>query len=209
MPITQQRMINLINAASDYEQAFNQAVSIISRINKQARDNQLSIPEALLEIDQAIRHVGLLVHPIDSSKIIALERAHFKSVARTNDKAANKQERKRRAEGRGQRQQNHGLRTQFLQHTPNRTTAPDEMARDAILMGSIYQQVHDTNQDQTPDQEYGRNNLYPDDPSLSEDDDLNPEDLLRLSPSTLSAETKQEIERIVEQLTNQDHTTGQ
>lgn len=106
MPITQQRMLDLISAASDYERGLTAAVGIVSDYWRRANAGSISWQEALTMVDASIRHTSLLTHPLDSTRIIALERAHFSSTAqRANAKAKEKMTRQRRARGVMSRQQ--------------------------------------------------------------------------------------------------------
>jgi hypothetical protein len=200
-------MIALINAAYDYQQAFDEAVRIISAYNKQASKGEITVVEALYQIDLTVRHVGLLVHPIDSSKIIALEQAHFKANARRNEHAARNKAAQRQPSLQ-RRKQNLGIAVEFLQVTPERTTAPNSMERPGKLLGSIYDEVNRTGPRPIPDEPLtGQGQVYSMDPSLTEDDDINPEDLVPGEPkkqtpvkSSLTKSTMAEIDRIMQEM---------
>ena len=90
MPITQPRMLSLINAAQDYQKALQR---LCQEINLQSqlypKDPQLSYLAAL-----AIE-ASLLDSPTESPKAIALEVVHFQRVWKRNNRTAIKQAQRR------------------------------------------------------------------------------------------------------------------
>lgn len=90
MPITQQRMIALINAARDFEQAFDRACQLIDK-------ERLERPgeEGLQSLHFYINSSGLLSHPIDTRLTIEREHHHFRKTYRYNDRQALKAAKKR------------------------------------------------------------------------------------------------------------------
>lgn len=95
MPITQDRMISVIIAARDYQQALQQA----ERYAKQAIDAvQLKQADAFTELSRItmlITETSLLREPIHSATTILLEEKHFKHVKGRNARRADKQAKQR------------------------------------------------------------------------------------------------------------------
>lgn len=90
MPITQPRMLSLINAAQDYQRALRR---LCNEINLQY---QLSPENSQLSHLAAIAtEAGLLDLPIESSNTIALEAAHFSKTWKRNNRTAIKQAQRR------------------------------------------------------------------------------------------------------------------
>lgn len=83
MPITQTRMIDLINAGLDYQQALQFACKLI----REARENIYAGADSIKEIDDLAilaDESALLSNPTASGIVIQLERRHFKQNASRN-----------------------------------------------------------------------------------------------------------------------------
>lgn len=201
MPITQPRMIALLNAAIDYQQAFDAAVGLLERELQRAIDGKLTWEGAARNMELMVKHQGMLTHPIQSYSIIQVERAHWRSHARRNINAANRQAQKRAAEGgMVKRRQRAPTLAQFVELPEARTTAPDSMARTGHLKGSVYDDVfQDEVTNGIPAAGKGEPKYAPD-PSLAEDDEWEaPTEVTEgLKPSTLDEETRKSIEREAE-----------
>lgn len=203
MPITQPRMIALLNAAIDYQQAFDAAVGLLERELQRAISGQLTWEGAARNMELLVKHQGMLTHPIQSYSIIQVERAHWRSHARRNINAAQRQAQKRASQGGGvKRPQRTGPRTQFVELPAARSTAPDSMERKGHLAGSIFDEVFQdeiTNGIATAGRAEPK---YAPDPSLEEDDEWEApkgeEAEQVLKPGTLDAETMAQIEREAE-----------
>ena len=93
MPITQSRMIALINAASDFEEALFQSCRLVRTERQLFKTGNKSAEEALEIIAATLDEKFMLSDPMNSAKVLGIERAHFKStlVAR-NNRARDKQE---------------------------------------------------------------------------------------------------------------------
>lgn len=83
MPITQSRMIDLINAAADYQRGLE---ALIDFIHQQCQDGTSSASEALAAIQLMANQASLLKNPQASASRIALEIYHFHHNARRNDR---------------------------------------------------------------------------------------------------------------------------
>lgn len=83
MPITQSRMIDLINAAADYQRGLE---ALIDFIHQQCQDGTSSASEALAAIQLMANQASLLKNPQASASRIALETYHFHHNARRNDR---------------------------------------------------------------------------------------------------------------------------
>jgi hypothetical protein len=216
MPITQPRMIALLNAAIDYQQAFDAAVQFLQRELQRAERGQLTWEEAARNMELMVKHTGMLTHPIQSYSIIQVERAHWRSHARRNINAAERQREKRATEGGlKKRRQKSVANMQFVEIPEPRTTAPNSMRRDGHLQGSIYDEVYQdevTNGKPTPGRGEQR---YKPDPSLAEDDEWEAPTPTPTGPgtgplhSTLDEETKQQIEREAERAVAQHPGTAE
>ena len=96
MPITQTRMIALINAANDYRQAFTTLISHITS-QRQNIDASLTTPAYAFEYIEAVAQPHLLLStPEQSATTIAIEHYHFSHSLRRNQRAAEKASTRRR-----------------------------------------------------------------------------------------------------------------
>jgi hypothetical protein len=91
MPITQNRMLALISACQDYQQAL---LELGQRLITALGEGTPETLEPLAEQPQL-----LLRRPVETTTTLRLEIAHFKRNERRNVRIAEKMRRKRRAEG--------------------------------------------------------------------------------------------------------------
>lgn len=96
MPITQTRMIALIAAARDLEQAFDGMIMLVHTEFTLAQHGQKTWQEAAASISNMLRKETLLQRPAQTLQIIAVEDYHFKRTASANDIKAKSMARKRR-----------------------------------------------------------------------------------------------------------------
>ncbi len=100
MPITQSRMLSLISASEDYQQALNavkaDAVTLWHNVQTGALTHEDALSQLVLDCQQI--HLRLKF-PIESVATIADEKSHFRSTARRNELSAKRAERKRRRDG--------------------------------------------------------------------------------------------------------------
>jgi hypothetical protein len=94
MPITQSRMIALINAGRDYKQAFENARQSIEVHMKAAQDKEESWEEALTHI-WSFTLPKLLVTNMNSAAVLEVEYSHFRSFQNKNNRAAKAARRRR------------------------------------------------------------------------------------------------------------------
>ena len=107
MPITQQRLLNLLAAAQDYQSAVFDACHIARRERDLALAGQQSAEAALSNIALFLGEPeGLLRNAAGSATAIALERSHF-TTSRVKD---NERERARVARRRAAQQANQPTR---------------------------------------------------------------------------------------------------
>src|SRR5258708_19099946 len=95
MPITQDRMIALLNAGIDYQQAFDRSIEILKEEFEKGENGEITWEQAAWNMHILVSPTGLLAKPIQSYSIIQVERAHWRSNARRNINAAKRQEQKR------------------------------------------------------------------------------------------------------------------
>lgn len=195
MAITQDRVIAILNAAQDYEQALGKAIGLIHKHAKEANEGLISWQEAMEATYLMVTVGGLLTRAATTNKTLGAERQHFKEFARRNERAAQRAAEKRGQSTRPQRQ-NRGQQQDYIEFVPERTTAPKSIQKEGRLYGSLLDDV-DAIQ---------RERLAPD-PSLEEDDEwVAPEanaqaqglEQQGLKPGTLDAETMAQIEREAE-----------
>jgi hypothetical protein len=148
MPISQYRMIALINAASDYQQALATACHTAEMYFNLAKTGKMSYGEALTMCQGIIKEIGLLSYPIESARIISTEKTHFSREAKRNDRAAARK--RAQALKPPSRRQKTGMEVQFIQHSPPVTTAPHSLARGSEVLGSPYQQALEPDKEPTP-----------------------------------------------------------
>lgn len=122
MPITQVRLQTLLTAAQDYQRALTEATQSVLEQVEAARQGRSTPAEALSFIHLLFDKEAsmMLSHPGESPKVIALEAKHLRDHWRDNQRAAERQ-RKRRGTGGG--------------------TAPDSIEPPVVLPNSLYRDV--------------------------------------------------------------------
>lgn len=95
MPITQQRMIELIHAGEDFQQALTLAESLVQSAYSRASSGQTTHQAELDQLGAQIVASLLLRDPIDSASALAVEASHFRRVQKHNSRAARQQRLKR------------------------------------------------------------------------------------------------------------------
>lgn len=88
MPITQSRMIALIHAARDYQQALRAATKHITGAIIAARRSPATALDELETLGFLIQETGLLKQPLTSHSTIEREDSHFTKSRRGNDRNA-------------------------------------------------------------------------------------------------------------------------
>lgn len=144
MPITQDRMIAVLNAAQDYEQALQRAVALIRTHAQQAKDGVITWQEAMENTVMLVSAQALLTRTITTNKTLGAERQHFKAFARRNERSAKRMKEKRNEFGptRDTKRQQLGIHQDYLEFVPaERTTAPREISREGRLYGSLLDDV--------------------------------------------------------------------
>jgi hypothetical protein len=99
MPITQARMLRLISAARDYQNALDTVLEMIHGAAKRVKNAPDTAQHELEQIDAMLVPHFILHAPIPSAATIASESAHFKVAKRLNERAQKRQERKRAEQG--------------------------------------------------------------------------------------------------------------
>lgn len=175
MAITQDRMIAVLNAAQDYEEALSKAIGLIQKHAKEAHEGIISWQEAMEATYLMVSIGGLLTRAATTNKTLGAERQHFKAFAQRNKRAA-KRAAEKRGPTRNPQRQNLGVHQDYIEFVPERSTAPRTISREGSLYGSLLDEV-----DASQKRKYGP------DHSLKEDDDF--------APEGIDAETLAEIER--------------
>lgn len=100
MPIAQSRIISVIAAAEDYQQALLVLRERAFVISKNLRDKAVSAEDALSGLLFDLQNPAtLLKFPLESAATVADEKSHFRANAKRNDSAAKLAEKKRRRLG--------------------------------------------------------------------------------------------------------------
>lgn len=85
MPITQERMQNLIAAALDYQRALNTILTALNSAAVRCRDHPENKPREFDDMTMLANPLGLLHAPMQSPAILMTEHQHFKSHASRNN----------------------------------------------------------------------------------------------------------------------------
>ena len=99
MPITQSRMIALINAANDYKSALETILDSIRTLADDISQSKTTPAAAFQYLEAMASTRSLLSRPSASPSTIALEHYHFARNHRRNSRVANQQAASRRAAG--------------------------------------------------------------------------------------------------------------
>ncbi len=95
MPISQARMLALVAAAEDYEQAWMKVRRAYMQIAENIQTRKTTLEQAWPELDFMFTSQLFLADPENTFKTIARESAHFKATAKRNEKSAQWQREKR------------------------------------------------------------------------------------------------------------------
>lgn len=184
MPITQHRMIALIAAARAYETALDTARrEAIQRLRIAHRAGNVTAADDWQQFLD-MTHPNIIVPGIvDHKATLAVEERHFATHQRYNDRRAEREWRKRRAEGRPSVGHTPPLLVPGLASTTTSRTAPKALSARTVQRESILDEVE------------AASAL---DPSMADDPDLNS----RFAPSGpgLTDERKAEIEAELDEL---------
>lgn len=98
MAISQQRVIDIINAGLDFKQALDRTIQLIDDeyANHAKHDD---IPPFLISLYTRCSYIKLLEKPETSPIVLVTEAKHFRQNYRRNQRNAAKAERRRRAQG--------------------------------------------------------------------------------------------------------------
>lgn len=136
MPITQSRMLQLLHAAQDYQQGFNDTFQALADHAAMVRDGKETVEEGFSHITQSLRPEFLLARPLESPSILILETKHFKTFARKNVKSAAWQREKRELLAAG-------LPIPPPKKTAHKRTAPASIIVRPDSQPSLHRQVSD------------------------------------------------------------------
>ena len=200
MPITQSRMIALIIAARDFQDALQASRRAI--MVEKARAISPETEEVLGRLLFNTDPLGILRDPIQSNLILDREEGHFNRMEKSNIAAAAKAAEKRGAPKPGQspREQKLGPKPRAQVSHSYRTTAPDSPLRRANIHGSIQEVI----QAEASGIKSQRAPIVAQIPGLydTEDDDLGTASLsveTKLPSNQLSANVKADIDAIIEE----------
>ena len=139
MPISQSRMISLLNAASDYRQALEAACQFIQRQTQEFHDGKCTAEQALFEIERRASPRLALEFPDVSPGTIGIEHYHFRANRARNNRARIREERKRRDAGIPARQRS-DMPFQS-DHLRRFNTNPESLARPSPLANARRSQI--------------------------------------------------------------------
>ena len=123
MPITQERMLALIYAAADFEQAYEKFRQFTILQNQHVKAGRVSAETAIQLCADAVELHHFLVRPVESQLTIRQEAKHFTaSKQRENARRAARQARQRRASGTPVLRQSTGLLDAYTEATAIRLT---------------------------------------------------------------------------------------
>lgn len=95
MPITQDRMLTLLAAAQDYQQAWDRAAHFATKTEQAVEGQYLSKEEAYHQLLMVLRTPMQLLHPVLTGAAIEREREHFRLFKARNIRTAEKQRQRR------------------------------------------------------------------------------------------------------------------
>lgn len=101
MPITQSRMLALIRAGQDYQQALAQLTEFIRAEHQRVQNSQLEASAALASIYMVANGEMGLATPTTSAVTLAVEAKHFRDHQRGNNRRKQRQEARRGTSGGG------------------------------------------------------------------------------------------------------------
>lgn len=108
MPITQPRMLDLLDAAQDYRQAVSQIIAIARDENTRVSTGQTSLKDSFEYLVTNMNPLLLLKEPTKSEITIILEAKHFKKFREQNIRKARKLRENREADRLGEPRPNRG-----------------------------------------------------------------------------------------------------
>lgn len=97
MPITQSRMLDLLHAAQDFQQAFDDMFRYIGQQRERVEQQQITKEQAFDNLAFQVKPEYMLSRPMESPVTVLLETKHFSMFARKNEKSAKWQRSKREA----------------------------------------------------------------------------------------------------------------
>src|SRR5258707_9879994 len=96
MPITQQRMLDLLSSCEDHRQALTNAITLAKTEAQRALDGLCESKDACFNIILLLEENALLRDPVRSATTLALERQHFsKARVKFNTREAERARRRR------------------------------------------------------------------------------------------------------------------
>lgn len=126
MPITQSRMLALIDAAQDYQQAWRKIVNFFNSREQAIGLGQTTHERAWNELYLHIQSTMALERPITTTETIARETEHFRHASKRNKRSAAWQRKKRdQQDGEGQ--------SRPAQPRPTQSTDEDQIQADTVL----------------------------------------------------------------------------
>jgi len=96
MPITQQRMLDLLASCEDHRQALTQAIALAKSEAQRGLDGLVAPVDSCTNIILLLEENALLRNPVRSATTLALERQHFsKARVKFNTREAERARRRR------------------------------------------------------------------------------------------------------------------
>lgn len=110
MPILQSRMISVIEAGRDYQQALTKAIDQAERLASQVKGHSISPEDGFWRLYGLLNVFTLMNYPMDSNTTLELEHKHFRKAARANAlRALKKQQERPTTDGGFTRRQTGGI----------------------------------------------------------------------------------------------------
>lgn len=101
MPITQDRMLSLLAAAQDYQDAMNRFFALAESTRLQVEVGSLTLDQGFTTLAISLRPELMLQFPFQSPTVIRLEVAHFTRERKRNERKAEKARENREADRHG------------------------------------------------------------------------------------------------------------
>lgn len=146
MPISQTRMIALIRAGRDFEQALQTAETLTQRYSAEAADphQPLSAEQALGMLSTLVSRVGLCSNYTESLVTLAVEERHFTTNASRNDAAARWQARQRSGQGAKPRARPRANIDSWDTQVIQQTTSPTRLQPQVTSRKTLLEQAQST-----------------------------------------------------------------
>lgn len=203
MPITQARMLSLLAAAQDYQQAFQTIMEKAEHIRSYLLARQITPEQACEQYEKATLPLLLLQYPYDSPVVLRFESLHFAKEKKRNDRKAAKARENRLADSTGQPRPNRGDGRQYgylggpkeVQRQKHQITIEPSIAATAPLSSQLLTRQY---KPQVLHEEPVQRVVIDPDAGIGEQELFEEESAVEHVLGTLDEETKRKIEQELE-----------